>query len=34
VFRGGLPSEVAWANRALMPDGGRIGALRAQASAG
>lgn len=28
VFRGGLPSEAAWANRALMPDGGRITALR------
>jgi len=30
VFRGGLPSEIAWANRSLMPDGGRIGAARAQ----
>jgi D-3-phosphoglycerate dehydrogenase len=28
VFRGGLPSDIAWANRAFMPDGGRIGAAR------
>jgi len=28
VFRGGLPTEIAWANRALMPDGGRIEAAR------
>lgn len=28
VFGGGLPSEVAWANRALMPAGGRIEAAR------
>jgi D-3-phosphoglycerate dehydrogenase len=28
VFRGGLPTEAAWANRALMPDGGRIAAQR------
>jgi D-3-phosphoglycerate dehydrogenase len=28
VFRGGFPSEAAWANRALMPDGGRIAASR------
>ena len=28
VFRGGLPTEMAWANRAMMPDGGRIEAAR------
>ena len=28
VFDGGLPTEMAWANRALMPDGGRIEAYR------
>ena len=28
VFRGGMPTEIAWANRALMPDGGRIAAAR------
>ena len=31
VFRGGLPSEIAWANRTLMPDGGRVGAGAAAA---
>ena len=31
VFRGGLPTEIAWANRAMMPDGGRIGAARVRA---
>jgi D-3-phosphoglycerate dehydrogenase len=35
VFRGGLPTEIAWANHALMPDGGRIeAARRAGAGAG
>lgn len=29
VFTGGLPTEIAWANHALMPDGGRIEAARA-----
>lgn len=33
VLTGGLPSESAWANRALMPDGGRIAAHRRSAGA-
>jgi len=28
VFRGGLPSELGWANRTMMPDGGRVQAAR------
>lgn len=32
VFGGGLPTEMAWANRPLMPDGGRIEAARRQAA--
>ena len=28
VFEGGYPTEMAWANRPLMPDGGRIEAAR------
>jgi D-3-phosphoglycerate dehydrogenase len=28
VFGGGMPTEIAWANRDLMPDGGRITAAR------
>lgn len=28
VFAGGLPTEMAWANRPMMPDGGRIEARR------
>jgi phosphoglycerate dehydrogenase-like enzyme len=31
VFRGGLPTEIAWANRAMLPDGGRIEAARSAA---
>jgi D-3-phosphoglycerate dehydrogenase len=33
VFGGGWPTEIAWANRDLMPDGGRIAAARAAKSA-
>lgn len=33
VFTGGMPSESSWANRALMPDGGRIAAHRQSANA-
>ena len=33
VFQGGLPSDLGWANRALMPDGGRIAAARRSAIA-
>jgi D-3-phosphoglycerate dehydrogenase len=31
VFRGGMPTEMAWANRTLMPDGGRIATANAAA---
>jgi D-3-phosphoglycerate dehydrogenase len=31
VFRGGLPTEIAWATHALRPDGGRIEAARRNA---
>jgi phosphoglycerate dehydrogenase-like enzyme len=34
VFRGGLPTEIAWANRLMMPDGGRIEAARTAGVAG
>jgi D-3-phosphoglycerate dehydrogenase / 2-oxoglutarate reductase len=33
VFRGGLPTDIAWANRAMLPDGGRIQAARQAARA-
>ena len=33
VFRGGWPTEIAWANRALMPDGGRIATARVTGTA-
>jgi D-3-phosphoglycerate dehydrogenase len=33
VFRGGLPAEIGWANRAMLPDGGRIEAARGKADA-
>jgi D-3-phosphoglycerate dehydrogenase len=33
VFEGGWPSEIAWANRSLMPDGGRIAAARTAGAA-
>src|SRR5438093_8900841 len=33
VFEGGMPSEIGWANRDQMPDGGRIVSMRGSAAA-